>query len=195
MTTAQSANQLTLNLQQAVNNINSNLAIYNSETDALDIYVNGAVVGSIPCNFQTHYLYNEGVENTPWQTGGVFSSSYTLDSGFIENATNLQGNMPTSQNHIISHRTTNKQDLSKYTKIRVIATINNVDYDKTVDISNVSEGYIQLVNVCFNSGNHQYWVYVTADTTNFNDNQLAQELFVANVSTTYPIYVKKIWLE
>ena len=50
----------TKNVKEAINevkseltNVNSNLVKYNSETDALDVYVDGVLVGSLPCEFQT----------------------------------------------------------------------------------------------------------------------------------------------
>ena len=46
------------NMQDVVEEINSKLCRYNSETDCLDIYADGGVIGSIPCNFQIFKFAN-----------------------------------------------------------------------------------------------------------------------------------------
>ena len=86
---------------KCVNQLNSSLANagsvkYNEETDSLDVYQNGIVIGSIFCGFQFDgIIYDTGQFNPNY-----FSSRYTVTSGTIDitNTTYLYSELVVSAN-------------------------------------------------------------------------------------------------
>lgn len=102
---------------------------YNSETDALDVYQNGVLIGSIPCGFQSSpYLFNEGAVNEAL-TGGFGASGYTFTNSDGSAGTIVSGtvgdNLAVTNNAVLG--TEKAIDLTKYNTLYIQANgINSV---------------------------------------------------------------------
>ena len=174
---ADSGKAIAESTQEFVNEVEGEMCKYNVETDALDIYSGGEVVGSFPCRFQITqtFIYNKGDEFTD-TTGGWSGSGYKYGTitttAFGKDADSINV-VYASEDQIACIGTVNMIDLTNYSKLYVKSNFSAV-------AKNGVPCYISPNKNPFNSGAVvQQNMGTTGETIN--------EIDITNVSGSYYI--------
>ena len=162
-------------LNSNVSTLNSNLSRYNPDTDSLEVYYNGNIVGSIFCGFKIPYIYHQGNECVTL-TGGWSADGYTIYSDIPVNGTvqKLSDSIVLTVNDTSSRAgviigTNNSLDMTNYNNVTVAYVWGGSENTLTLDITDISSGYISLMidDYVYASG-HDVRFMVTRSNTKTN---------------------------
>ena len=136
-------------IKQELQDLSSKAVLYNSETDYFGIYINGEWKDVLFAGLNRHWLYNKGNEFTAltggWDDTGYANHSTCIRSGIVTKYSEyIDFKITGSSRCSIVVGTNNPVDLEPYKEI-VFTYINPttlVDFQKTLDISSISTGYI-----------------------------------------------------
>lgn len=123
LTTAQSANQLTLNLQSLITSITSKgILTYNSDTDYFGMEYDGKWNDIVYAGLQRHYYFNDGQwlntsETGAWSNHSNTSASLGNDNVVITGSSSLWG----------YYATANQVSLSRFSKLVVECSVTGPD--------------------------------------------------------------------
>lgn len=181
--------------------LNKNIVKYNSETDKLDVYFNGVLVGSLPCCFQAFYLFNKTFLHT-----GITAFTQTVENGTVTQKSDHLELKCTFTRNVSFGRVTlvsNGIDMTKYSKLKVKGilsqtTITNVDlgefrvsigsntYNKVfTDIDTIMGEIMLEIEVPIENlvGVQQITLFLNASNTNSGSNTATfklQEIYLYN---------------
>lgn len=130
------------NLNESVDELNESLPKYNEETDALEIYLNGILVGSIPCYFK-EITFELNADSKGWKVAKTLTNltpgTYTVTA--FAKRTDSGAHNSSNAITISTVATTDHSEMTKENSAK------EMSFTKTVNISSLSDNiYIYIYN-------------------------------------------------
>lgn len=144
------------------------------------------------------YLYKDGEQVVPWEEcdygkNGTYSKNkgvFSFDNNAITVSTSSTGSL-----YAI---TENAVDLSEYSKIRMVGTIANQQYNVTLDISGVSGSQYIAVGKLFDGSKSLVDICCLSSKPNNHLEEsglITKGAYLNTTNGNYPNYINQVWLE
>lgn len=183
---AQASGVLVNQLNGAVSNLENSRVVYNSDTDKLDVYVDGAIIGSINAGFQFSGIYKDGTFYNNFGLGNLipFDGDRPNRGGFVNVGGVLSSNTPSSAGSI-ANALNGSINLTPYNTLTFVTSKGT----KSIDISNInSVVYFTIYNAFISSGRQICGLTVnTVAPTSVYSGAIAQLEWDGSVSPTFTI--------